>query len=115
MPAGDAISQGPRRPPTLGNFGDMDDSDAMTGTSGPRHAIRRPTEMSSLMRGLGELRPAYAQAVQEAMRELNPNGSKKTVPARELTALVARKLNIDESMARQIISRWREQQKTAQR
>jgi hypothetical protein len=115
MPASDAISQGSRRPPTLGGFGDMDDADAMTGTSGPRHAIRPPTQISSLMRGLGELRPAYAQAVQEAMRELNPNGTKKSVPARELNALVARKLNIDESMARQIISRYREQQRAAQR
>lgn len=114
-PASDAGIWEPRRPPTLGVFGDVDDADAATGTSGPRHAIRRPTDMSQLTRGLGELHPAYAQAVQEAMRELNPNGTRKSIPARELTALVAKKLDVDDVMARRIISRYNEQQRNASR
>jgi hypothetical protein len=115
QPSGDAMAWGARRPPTLGGFGEMSDAEAMTGTSGPHHSVRSPAEVSPLMRSLGELRPAYAQAVQEAMRELNPNGTRRAIPAKDLAARVAAKLNMDEAMARQIIARYREQQKSASR
>ncbi|MBF6589465.1 MAG: hypothetical protein IVW57_02905 [Ktedonobacterales bacterium] len=116
MPASDTTTWGPRRPATIGGVfaHETSDAEAMTGTSGPHHTLRRPTEVSSLMRGLGELRPAYAQAVREAMQELNPTG-KRRIAAPDLVARVAEKLNVDETMARQIISRYREQQRSAQR
>lgn len=93
----------------------MSDADAMTGTSGPRHAVRRPNEVSPLMRGLDEMRPQWSQAVQEAMRELNPSGTRRSVPARELDARVAAKLGIDEQTAHRIVKRFQEQQRSAQR
>lgn len=111
QPTSDTTTWEPRRPPTLGAvFAENGDADAMTGTSGPRHAIRRPIEMSQLTRGLGELRPAYVQAVQESIRELNPTG-KKRISHAELTTLVAGKLDVEEAIARQIIARYREAQR----
>ena len=120
VPMGDAqTSQGwMRRPPVGGGVGaffpnDVNDPDGMTGTTGPRAAIRRAAEPGSLLRAMNEPSRAYVQAVQEAMRDLNPTGARKTIPARELTARVAEKLNVDESAARQIITRVRDAQKSA--
>ena len=119
-PMGDTqTSQGwSRRPATLGGgitgaffSGDSDEPDGMTGTTGPRAAIRRAAEPGALLRAMNAPNPAYVQAVQDAMRELNPTNGRK-VPMRELTSRVAEKLNVDESAARQIINRVREAKKT---
>jgi len=119
-PMGDSqTSQGwTRRPATLGGgitgaffSGDSEDLDGMTGTTGPRVAIRHAAEPGKLLRTFNAPNPAYVQAVQDAMRELNPTNSRK-VSVRELTSRVAEKLNVDESAARQIINRVREAKKT---
>ncbi|HUY79488.1 MAG TPA: hypothetical protein VMV29_22145 [Ktedonobacterales bacterium] len=120
-PMGDTqTSQGWMRRPPLGQgvngvffSGDNDEPDGMTGTTGPRAAIRRAAEPGALLRAMNEPSRAYVQAVQESMRELNPSGARKTIPARELATRVAEKLNVDETAARQIITRVREAQKTA--
>lgn len=120
-PMGDAqTSQGWMRRPPLGQgvngvffAGDNDEPDGMTGTTGPRAAIRRAAEPGALLRAMNEPSRAYVQAVQESMRELNPSGARKTIPARELATRVAEKLNVDETAARQIITRVREAQKSA--
>ena len=103
-----------RRPPSFaGELLDNDatDSDAMTGTTGPRQAVRRSYESGTLMRSMNEVPPAYARAYDEAMSELNPTGAKK-VSATALNKRVAEKLNIDESRAKTIVSRVRESRRT---
>jgi hypothetical protein len=92
-----------------------DDADAMTGTTGPRPAIRRPFEPSPLMRGMNErVRPEWMEAYKAAMRELDPSGKRKTVPT-GLAARVAEKLNVDEPLARQIVNRVRETMRDTQK
>ncbi|HEV8190717.1 MAG TPA: hypothetical protein VGP82_04430 [Ktedonobacterales bacterium] len=113
MPASDT-SDWTRQPPSFA-FGDASDVDAMTGTTGPRAAVRRPFEPSPLMRNMNErVRPEWVEAYKAAMRELDPSGRRKTVPS-GLAALVAEKLNVDESSARTIIGRVRESQRESQR
>jgi len=87
----------------------------MTGTTGPRAAVRRAAEPSPLLRAMNELPPAYIRAVEEARAQLNPTGTKKSIPAKELAALVAKKLNVDEATASKIISRVREAQRAGTR
>ncbi|GEM_PF-836058 len=120
VPLGDVQTWESRRPATFGTgingvfFGGADNEpDGATGTTGPRPAVRRAAEPGSLLRAMNEPGRLQVQAVQEAMRELNPNGTRRTVPVRELATRVAEKLNVDESSARQIITRVREAQKTA--
>lgn len=114
MPASDTTGATWRRPPSFaGDLLDNDatDSDAMTGTTGPRQAIRRSYESGTLMRSMNEVQPAYARAYDEAMSELNPTGGKR-VSATALNKRVAEKLNIDESRAKMIVSRVRESRRT---
>lgn len=108
VPASDT-SGWTRQPPSFS------DIDAMTGTTGPRPAVRRPFEPSPLMRGMNErVRPEWVEAYKAAMRELDPTGKRRTVPS-GLAARMAEKLNVDESFAKQIINRVRESQREAQR
>ena len=98
-----------RMPP---NYSDID---AMTGTTGPRPAVRRPFEPSPLMRDMNEkVKPEWAEAYDAAMRQLDPTGRRKTVPS-GLAALIAEMLNVDESAARTIIGRVRESRRETQR
>jgi hypothetical protein len=98
-----------RMPP---NYSDID---AMTGTTGPRPAVRRPFEPSPLMRGMNEkVKPEWAEAYDAAMRQLDPTGRRKTVPS-GLAPLIAEMLNVDESAARTIIGRVRESRRETQR
>ncbi|MGE5334582.1 MAG: hypothetical protein ACM3N4_07775, partial [Nitrososphaerota archaeon] len=116
MPASDTSgSTWTRRPPTLASAlldADTIDSDAMTGTTGPRQAVRRSYESGTLMRSMNEVPPAYARAYDEAMSELNPTGGKR-VSASALNRLVAEKLNIDESHAKTVVSRVRESRRSS--
>ena len=118
-PASDAVTMMPQRtPPMIGRGiqaffpAQEDEPDGMTGTTGPRPAVRRPGD-SGMLRllnegGLGRIE----NAMQEAARELNPTGVKsKAVPARELVARVAEKLGVDEAAARSAIQRVRDAQK----
>jgi hypothetical protein len=106
-----------RRPPTLANDlldADATDSDAMTGTTGPRQAVRRsPYESGTLMRSMNEVPAAYSRAYDEAMSELNPTGAKKSVTATALNRRVAEKLNMDEAQAKAIVARVRESRRTS--
>jgi hypothetical protein len=85
---------------------EMSDADAMTGTTGPRRSVHRTHELGSLNQQLNRP-PAIEQAIQEAMREWDPMGTKK-IPAKELVARVAEKLSMDETQARAAIRRAQE-------
>jgi hypothetical protein len=117
MPASDISGNTwTRRPPTFARElldADVSESDAMTGTTGPRQAVRRsPYESGTLMRSMNEVPPTYTRAYDEAMSELNPTGAKK-VTAAALNKRVAEKLNIDETQAKVVVSRVRESRRTS--
>jgi anaerobic selenocysteine-containing dehydrogenase len=100
------------RQPTAGYTPDVMEFDGgMTGTTGPRPAVRRVAEPSPLLRAMNEPSPVYVQAVSDAFTELSGNG--KRVTQKEWIARVAEKLNVDDSSARTIFNRVRESQKTA--
>ncbi len=100
------------RQPTAAYTPDVMEFDGgMTGTTGPRPAVRRVAEPSPLLRAMNEPSPVYVRAVDEAHAELSGNG--KRVTQKEWIARVAEKLNVDESSARTIFNRVRELQKTA--
>jgi hypothetical protein len=100
------------RQPTAAYTPDVMEFDGgMTGTTGPRPAVRRVAEPSPLLRAMNEPSPVYVRAVDEAHAELSANG--KRVTQKEWIARVAEKLNVDESSAKAIFSRVRELQKTA--
>jgi hypothetical protein len=117
VPSSDATNWGLRRSSTLNEAlsPDVSQPDGMTGTTGPRPAVRRAADPSPLLRAMNELPPAYVRAVDEARAELNPTGAKKAIPAKDLIALVAKKLNVDEATASKIISRIRESQRATAR
>jgi hypothetical protein len=94
---------------------DVAEAGEMTGTTGPRPAVRRAADPSPLLRAMNELPAAYIRAVDEARTELNPSGTRKSIPAKELAARVAKKLNVDEATASKIISRVREAQRASAR
>lgn len=114
MPSSDvAATLAPRTPPVIGQGiqaffpADATDLDGMTGTTGPRPAVRRPGD-STFLRTMNEPPMGRVEtAMHEAMRQLNPTGKNK-VPARDLVALVAEKLNVDEATAKTAINRVRE-------
>ena len=100
------------RQPTAGYTPDVMEFDGgMTGTTGPRPAVRRVAEPSPLLRAMNEPSPVYVQAVSDAFTERSGIG--KRVTQKEWIARVAEKLNVDESSARTIFNRVRESQKTA--
>ncbi len=110
----DAIVFTPRRSATLGSTNpdilqvEAAEDVGMTGTTGPRPAIRRP-EPGSLIRQMNELPPHYAQALDAALTELNISRTKRTLTqkeTRELAARLTEKMNGNETMAKAIISRW---------
>ena len=115
MPESDVL--GSRRPALFGaQFtpaimqGEMSDADAMTGTTGPRQSVRRPTTLGSLTRTLNEpLPPAYMEAIRESLRQLDLPAMKRsfsTKEVRDLVPLLIDKLNLDEAGAKQVLSRY---------
>ncbi len=107
MPGSDSVTFTSRRPPTLGGLNtDVTELDGMTGTTGPRPAVRRSNELGSLARGMTGPSPRITQAIEEAFNELNATG--KRVTEREHVALSAQKLGVDESAARSAVRSWRE-------
>ena len=115
MPEADTL--GSRRPAVFGpQFtpaiaqGEMSDVDAMTGTTGPRQAVRRPTTLGSLTRTLNEPVPrAYVEAIRDSLRQLDLPAMKPTLTPKEikdLTPLVAEKLGVDETTARKALSQY---------
>jgi hypothetical protein len=100
------------RQPTAAYTPDVMEFDGgMTGTTGPRPAVRRVAEPSPLLRAMNEPSPVYVRAVDESHAELSANG--KRVTQKEWIARVAEKLNVDETSAKAIFNRVRELQKTA--
>ena len=122
-PASDTVMQSPRTPPVLGQglralFGnaeaDEEEPEGMTGTTGPRPAVRRPGDSGMLLRTLNE--PGLGKienAMKEAMQELNVTSTRgMSAQTRErLVALVAEKLGVDEAAARSAMNRLRDAQK----
>jgi hypothetical protein len=111
---------GARRPPAPGGgiagtfFGS--DDDQMTGTTGPRPAVRRPGDNNTLSRAIsGDLLPGSEAVVEQVFNELqrehNPDGSKRSLPKKEFTTRVMQRLKVDEAIAQKAIDRWREKQK----
>ncbi|MGZ3599606.1 MAG: hypothetical protein ACXWQ5_07790, partial [Ktedonobacterales bacterium] len=109
MPGSDSVTFTPRRPPTLGGLNsDVTELDGMTGTTGPRPAVRRTNELGSLARGMTGPSPRGMQTVEEAYKQLLATSTNKRVSDRELVALSAEKLGVDESTARSAVRTWRE-------
>jgi hypothetical protein len=124
VPASDAVSFTPRRPATLlGNDlaaasqpYEMSDAEAMTGTSGPRRAMRRPNELGTLNRTMNEpLPPNVAESIGDVMRELRAASGKKTIASTVLVPAVAERLGVDNATAQKLIGRYSkaESQRTA--
>ena len=118
MPASsDAVGFAPRRPPMLGGtltpainpMLETPDVDGMTGTTGPRPALRRTGQISTLVSNMNGPNPAHVQIVTEAMRELGIPVNRKSLTASQMRLLVpsvAEKLDTaDEAFARGVIGR----------
>lgn len=115
--AGDPMPWGgPRRPivPGGGIMGTFFPEDEATGTTGPRPAVRRPGDNSTLFRSMSEgLSPQGEQLIDTVLRELNPNGSKKSVSRKDMMSRLTSKLNGDETTAQKLIDQWAKARKTA--
>ena len=115
VPASDAMNLAPRRPPMLGgtltpaiNPLEVSDNEGMTGTTGPRPALRRLPQASTLVSAMNGPNPMHVQIVTETMRELNIPVNRRTLTAsqtRLLVPQVAQKLDSDDSFARAVIGR----------
>jgi hypothetical protein len=81
----------------------------MTGTTGPRPAVRRAADPSPLLRAMNEPSPAFVSAVRGAWDELSANKTKVT--QKEWATAVASKLQVDEVSAKAIINRVRESER----
>jgi len=121
LPSADVAGWGQRRPsmpysmpePAL-QLNDAPEADAMTGTTGPRRAVR-PGQAGSLLNNMN--RPAYEvfePAIREAWQELS-KGNSKRVTERELVARVSEKVNKDEATVKTAIRQWREKQRSSTR
>jgi hypothetical protein len=116
--SGDAIGFAPRRPPMLGGaltpainpMLDTPDVDGMTGTTGPRPALRRSGQISTLVSNMNGPNPAHVQIVTQAMRELDipVPANRKSLTAAQMRLLVPRVLEKlgtdDEAFARKAIT-----------
>ena len=94
----------------------MSDAEAMTGTSGPRRAMRRPNELGTLNRTMNEpLPPNVAESIGDVMRELRAASGKKTIASTVLVPAVAERLGVDNATAQKLIGRYSkaESQRTA--
>ncbi len=83
----------------------------MTGTTGPRAAVRRPGDNNPLFRGISEDLSARAlstvqEIYEELTRELNPDGAKKSMPRKEFIARLVQRLNVDEPTAQKLLDKW---------
>ncbi len=114
LPAADIAGWGQRRPPTPSDMpdpalqlGDAPEADAMTGTTGPRRAVR-PGQANSLLNAMNGPSPAHIKAITGAMRDLNIPLGKRGLTATQTKLLVPRvaeDLSIDPSAARALISK----------
>jgi hypothetical protein len=120
-PQGDPVTWGGRRPPTPGAGlvpALFDQSDQLTGTTGPRPAVRRPGDNNVLFRGISEELPPRAEAAVEEVlrdlnRELNPSGTRRNLPRKEIIARLAKKLDVDDATAQKVLDHWQKARKGA--
>jgi hypothetical protein len=115
IPSSDAMSVGQRRPPMLGsglkpaiNPVELANNEGMTGTTGPRPALRRSAQPGALVSAMNGPNPAHVQVVTETMQELNIPINKRTLTAKDQRLLipkVAEKLDCDDTFARAVIGR----------
>jgi hypothetical protein len=114
MPASDPTPPPPRPPPMLGgsltpaiNPLEVIENEGMTGTTGPRPALRRVPQAGTLVSAMNGPNPLHVQAVMESMRELNIPVKSTLTPkqTRLLVPEVAQKLDSDESFAKAVIGR----------
>jgi predicted DNA-binding protein (UPF0251 family) len=115
IPSSDAMTVGQRRPPMLGsglkpaiNPQELADNEGMTGTTGPRPALRRAAQPSTLVSAMNGPNPAHVQVVTETMQELNNPLNRRTLTAKDQRLLipkVAEKLDCDDTFARAVIGR----------
>jgi hypothetical protein len=113
---------GPRRPAApgggiAGTFFGSYDNDQMTGTTGPRPAVRRPGDNNTLSRAIsGDLLPGSEAVVEQVFNELQQehkaDGSKRT-SRKEFTARVMQRLKVEEAIAQKAIDRWSKSRKSA--
>jgi hypothetical protein len=75
-----------------------------TGTTGQHTAVRRPGEKSALLRGMTDGVSVKGEALlAQAQKDLDPNGTKRAIPKRELIAYLTEKLNGDEATATKLV------------
>lgn len=113
---GDPMPWPPRRPivPGGGIMGTFFGEDDATGTTGPRPAVRRPGDNSTLFRSMSDgLSPQGEHLIDTVLRELNPNGSKKSVSRKDMMSRLTSKLNGDEATAQKLIDQWAKSRKSA--
>ena len=120
MPPSDVASGLPMRtPPVIGKGiqaffpTDASELDGMTGTTGPRPAIRRPGE-GTFLRTMNEPQLGrVGEAVQAVVAELSARGDGKRPTQREVVVGVAQRLNIDETTAKTAVRKWQEMRRAA--
>lgn len=111
VPASDAavtFTASPRRAATFfGSDLEMSDADAMSGASGPQRALRKSNELGTLNRTMNEpVPPQVAEVIRAAMRDLNPQGGKKSISSKVLVPAVAERLSVDNTTAQRLVGRF---------
>lgn len=81
------------------------DNDGMTGTTGPRPAVRRGAELSPLLRTMNEPNQRTLQQVDEVVTELKAQGL-QAMP-RDVVARLQEKYGMDENTARKMANMYR--------
>lgn len=110
MPASDAVTftATPRRAATF--FGaelQMSDAEAMSGASGPQRALHKANELGTLNRTMNEpVPPQVAELIRATMRDLSPQGGKKSISSKVLVPAVAERLNVDNTTAQRLVARF---------
>ena len=111
--SGDPSPWAPRKPavPGGGIIPAFFPDESMTGTPGPRPAVRRPGDNNVRFRSItGDLSPAGMAAVQQAIEELRrergPDSANKSIVKKELVARVMQRQNMDEAGAQRLVDQW---------
>ena len=93
----------------LGSFFDQDDQ--LTGTTGPRPVVKRPGENSTLLKGISaDMDDRAVVAVQnvydQLRRELSADGTRRSLPKKELVARFMQQQHVDEPTAQRAVDFW---------
>lgn len=111
VPGADVSGSWPQRPrPSVGQGVAAffpTDTDAMTGTTGPRPAIRRANEPSQLLRAMNEPHARTVEQVDETVAELRAAGLLQPTQ-RDVIARLSEKYGLDETTARRMASIYKQ-------